>query len=884
MNRHCIAVAAAAVLAGALPAGAQERGAAGTSAAVHDHAAAPAARAIRITEPVRIDGIFDDAIWQASPAITGFTQLVPNEGAPMSERTEIRFAFSDNALYIAARMYDSHPVTTRLGRRDGSMAASDWLTFIIDSYHDHRTAFGFEVNPSGVRRDQTRAEGRGEDDSWDPVWEVATTIDGEGWTAEIRIPFSQLRFNPAEVQTWGLQVERQIARTREFGVFSFTPTSQPAGIPRFGHLEGLRDLRTGKRLEVLPYSVLRGESVDRRGNPFRENRDARAALGADLKYRLTPDLTLDVTVNPDFGQVEVDPAQVNLSAIETHFQEKRPFFVEGSEIFNFGAGGGNNVFYSRRIGRAPQLLPGTERRDAADVARILSAAKLSGRNATGWSLGVLNALTGREEVRFLDGQGTEQFATAEPLTNYFVGRLRRDLRGGQSMVGGMLTTIHRQLDTDAARNVLRSAAYTGGVDFRHEWANRTWALNGFVSGSHVLGSRNAMLLAQQSPWRYFQRPDAPHLDVDSARTSLTGVSGQAQLQYRRGRHWRYAILAGTTTPGYEVNDIGFQYRADRVDGQASITYVEPRPGARLRSWQVNGTGRVERNYDGAVIMNRLAVNAAGQALNYWNGSVSLSHNGSALDDRLTRGGPSSRRPAQTQVNLNLSTDSRRPVSAGTGFGGAWDDAGGSGWGAGFGVTVRPAPSWSFGTGPMVNRTNSMAQYLGQRRDPTATDTYGARYLFSPLQQTSIAMETRLDVTFTPSLSLQVYAQPYVASADFGDPAELRAPGEYEFLVYGRDIGAVEPVTGGVRVYPQGRDGAAAPFVVPQRDFTLRSLRGNAVMRWEYRPGSTIFLAWQQNRSSMLPYGEFDLRRDADGVLFSRPDNVLVLKVNYWFNP
>ncbi|CAN5614617.1 hypothetical protein BH23GEM9_BH23GEM9_35470 [soil metagenome] len=852
--------------------------------AMDDHAAAPVAHAVHATESIRIDGVLDEAIWQSAEPVTGFTQIVPTEGAPAAERTEIRFAFSDNALYIGARLYDSQPVTTRLGRRDGSMTASDWLTVIIDSYHDHRTAFGFEVNPSGVRRDQTRAEGAGEDDSWDPVWEAATTIDEHGWTAEIRIPFSQLRFNPAADPVWGIQIERQIARNREFAVFSFTPTSRPGGIPRFGHLAGLRQLRPGNRLEVLPYSVMRGESVDRESNPFRSNEEFGAAVGADLKYRLTSDLTVDVTVNPDFGQVEVDPAQVNLSAIETFFQEKRPFFIEGSEIFNFGAGGGNNVFYSRRIGRSPQLLPGTQQRDVADAARIIGAGKLSGRSAAGWSVGVLNAVTGREQVLFRDAQGLDHTATAEPMSNYFVGRLRRDLRSGQSAFGGMLTMVHRDLDTDAARATLRSAAYTGGTDFRHEWANRTMVLSGFLSGSHVVGSREAIQLAQRSPWRYFQRPDAEHLEFDPERTSLSGLSTQVQLQYRRGRHWRYTLLGGTTTPQYEVNDIGFQFRADRVDAQATVTYVDPRPGSVLRSWQTSTLLRAERNYAGETIMNRISTSVNAQTLQYWNGSIILAYNGRALDDRLTRGGPSSERPPQVQINANFSSDARRRISTGGGFGYARNDAGGGGFGGGFGVTVRPTPGFALTTTPQFERGRSMAQFLGARPDPTATHTYGSRYLFSQLRQTTLSIETRMDVTFTPSLSLQVYAQPFISSADFGEPAELSAPGVYDFNVYGRDIGEVEPVEGGVRIYPQGRAGAAAPFALGDRDFTLRSLRGNAVLRWEYRPGSTIFLAWQQNRSGVVDSGVFDFARDRAGIFATRPDNVLVLKVNYWINP
>jgi hypothetical protein len=851
--------------------------------AAYDHSAAPVGHVVRLAEPVRVDGVLDEEVWRTAPAVTEFRQLVPVEGAPATERTEIRFAYDDHALYIGARMYDRHPVTTRLGRRDMTMSASDWLTIIFDSYHDHRTAFGFEVNPSGVRRDQTRTETR-EDDSWDPVWEAATTIDDEGWTAEIRIPFSQLRFNPAAEQVWGLQVERQVARNREFSVFSFTPTTEPGGIPRFGHLHGLRELRTGRRLEVLPYSVLRAESIDRRGNPFRENREVGASAGVDLKYRVTTDLTLDMTVNPDFGQVEVDPARVNLTAIETHFDERRPFFIEGAEIFNFGTGGGNSVFYSRRIGRAPQLLPPTQARDVADVARIMGAAKLTGRTAGGWSVGVLNALTGREEALFRDFDDLDQRATAEPLTNYFVGRLRRDLRAGQSVAGGMLTMVHRDLDSDVAHAELRTAAYTGGLDFRHEWAGRTWALNGFLSGSHVRGSADAIALAQRSPWRYFQRPDADHLDYDPGRTSLTGLSSQVQLTHRRGRHWRYSLLGGTTTPGYEVNDIGFQYRADRIDGQGSITYAEPRPGSLFRSWQTNATFRAERNYDRETIMNRASLEAFGQFLNYWNGFVMVGLNGRALDDRLTRGGPASERPSQLQLNTSLSSDSRRMVSAGGGVGYARNEAGGWGAGIAVGITVRPAPSWNFTIGPNFERGRSLAQYLGVRTDETATHTYGRRYLFAELEQSILGIETRLNVTVSPSLSLQVYAQPYIASADFGAPAELSAPRAYDFAVYGRDIGEVEAVQGGVRIWPQGRTGAAPSFVVPHRDFTLRSLRGNAVLRWEYRPGSTLFVAWQQERASVLDSGVFDLDRDRAALFNARPDNVLVLKVNYWLNP
>ena len=848
------------------------------------HASAPALAAVRATTPVRVDGRLDDEAWAAASPATQFTQLDPAEGKPGTEPTEVRVLYDDEALYVGARMRDSAPVTTRLGRRDMSMEASDWLTVILDSYHDHRTAYGFEINPSGVRRDQTRSESR-EDDSWDPVWEAQTTTDSAGWTAELRIPFSQLRFNPAAEQTWGIQVERQIARKGEFAVFSFTPRSQPGGIPRFGHLTGLSRLRTGKRLEVLPYSVMKAEHVDRGGNPFREDREYTPTAGVDLKYRVTSDLTLDATVNPDFGQVEVDPAEVNLSAIETRFQEKRPFFVEGSEIFNFGSGGGNSVFYSRRIGRAPQVpVPGSirQRADVPEVTNILGAAKLSGRTRSGWSVGVLNAVTRREEALYLQDSARATLPV-EPLSNYFVGRLRRDFRRGQTVVGGMLTSVNRDLDGDLLRGALHQGAYTGGMDFKHEWAQRTWSLTGFLSGSYVGGGRQALLATQLAPWRYFQRPDQDEVRLDSTRTSLVGIASELQLSLRRGRHWRPTLAVGTITPGYEVNDLGYQYRANRIDVSGNVSYSENRPGSLFRRWTLSSSARGEWNYDGDHIINRFTVGGFGQLLNYWNGNANLSFQLPSWDDRLTRGGPLARRPGNASVFARAASDDRKRVAGESGTYFQRDDEGGWIWNLYGDLLLKPAANWNLSIGPSLNRSHSGAQYLGARPDALATSTYRTRYLFAELDQTTLALETRLNVTFTPGLSLQVYAQPFLASADFGDPAELAAPRSYDFRVYGRDLGTVEAARGGYTVRPQGQGGPG--FFVPNRDFNLRSLRGNAVLRWEYRPGSTLYVAWQQNRSDFAPYlGDFRFGRDRDALFNAQPDNVFVVKASYWVNP
>ncbi|HEU4884115.1 MAG TPA: DUF5916 domain-containing protein, partial [Longimicrobium sp.] len=541
------------LLACAAPAAAQQPAAAPRTPAPEP----PQAVATRTTQPIHIDGLLNDAAWAAATPITEFRQLDPQEGQPATERTEVRVMYDDGALYVGARLYDRQPVRSRLGRRDMGMSASDWLTVILDSNHDHRTAVGFEVNPAGVRRDQSRAQDGSEDNSWDPVWEAETSVSDSGWVAEIRIPFSQLRFSAAPVQTWGMQVERQIARNQEFSVWSFTPRDQPGGIPRFGHLAGLERIPTGKRLEVLPYAVTRAENVERGANPFREDREYGMDVGVDLKYRLSSNMTLDATVNPDFGQVEVDPAVVNLTAFETQFEERRPFFVEGSEIFRFGGDGTNLAFYSRRIGRPPTLVPNVDAVDVPSTTRILGAMKLSGRTQGGWSIGVLDAVTRREEARFrLPGDTENQSLTAEPLTNFFVGRARRETRAGQTAIGGFVGAVNRDLDTDALNASLRSAAFSGGVDIFHQWAERNWTLTGFLAGSHVRGDQGAIISTQRLPYHYFARPDADHLQLDTSLTSLSGFAGAVRVARQMGRHWNVNGRLNTISPGYEVSDLG----------------------------------------------------------------------------------------------------------------------------------------------------------------------------------------------------------------------------------------------------------------------------------------------------------------------------------------
>ena len=815
-------------------------------------------RAARTTAPIELDGKLNESAWASAPVTDSFTQIDPDEGKPASQRTEVRVLYDDTFLYVGARLHDAGRITGRLGRRDMDFGDSDWFGVMLDSYLDHRTAFGFDVNPAGVRHDEIKTINT-DDYSWDPVWEAATTIDSAGWTAEYRIPFSQLRYSNAREQMWGVQFERIIGRNREYAVSTFIPKSIQGGVPEYGHLVGIEDIRAGKRIEVLPYTVQRASYVDPGANPYRDKPDLGTEVGLDVLYRLSSNLTVNAAFNPDFGQVEVDPAVVNLGVYETFFEEKRPFFIEGSEIFGFGAAGtsGGQIFYSRRIGRAPTLSPPPGPNDMPTATTILGAAKLSGK-VGGWSLGVLEAVTAEEEARVQTAAGaTDRFAV-EPLANYFVGRARREWRGGQTYFGAILTAVNRDLTSDPQRALLHRGAYASGVDFRHEFARRGWALNGDVELSRVEGSTSAMIATQRLSRHYFQRPDADHLEVDSSATSLNGYSANLRVTKIGGTHWRGFVGSAFTSPNYEVNDLGFAVRTDRRDFAASLTYLENRPGSVWRRWQVNAQGRAERNYDWQSIQNFIGLNTFAQTLGYWGISANVTHFLKSYDDRLTRGGPLAVRPRRWSGELSVSSDGRKPVTV-NGYGGGQDvEFGGWEYFVGANLGLKTSSRWNLTAGPSFSRLYTPAQFVQSVADPSYTATFGRRYVFAPLRQTSVGFETRFNFTFSPTLSLETYAQPLLSSADYGDATQFVAPKTYEFTPYSGEV--------------------------PNLDFNLRSLRGNAVLRWEWREGSTLYVAWQQQRSDFAPYGDFDFGRDRRALFATRPDNIFLIKMNYWLNP
>jgi hypothetical protein len=872
------------------------------------------ARAFRLEGKIRLDGILDEGAWALAEPATAFTQLDPFEGEGGSEETRVFILYDDEALYVGAILSDRSPVSTRLGRRDGWMMDTDWLTISLDSYNDHRTGFKFQVNPSGVRGDEALSAGqdRHGDSSWDPVWETATQVTDQGWTAELRIPLSQLRFRNAEEQLWGIQITRDIARNREKQLFSFTPKDEASGIARYGHLEGIHDLQRPRGLELLPYVQSRAEFMPVHQdedvafeNPYRDGSDFFYGAGLDLKYRLSSNLTLAATVNPDFGQVEVDPAVVNLTAFETRFEEKRPFFVEGAGIFSFGEGGGGGpgggggrrmfggggppgggptqLLYSRRIGDAP---PGDTPSEAVydklpDATTIIGAAKLTGQTAGGWSLGLLEAVTGREMAEFTDESGRAGEAEVAPRTNYLVARLRKDFRQGRSAIGGIATAVNRDLSDEVLASDLRSSAYTGGMDFFHEWADRTWSLTGQFAGSRIAGRPEVIEDAQSSSARYFQRPDAHHIELDPDATSLTGYTGSLELTKQAGLHWRGGVELNATSPGFEVNDLGFQRDADRREAEFRLGYQENRPGERFRRWDVSARPSFAWNFNGDRLDTSLQLRSSFTFLNYWSIRPSYGRSFESMDDRLTRGGPLAKKPAGHQVSFNLNSDFSKPYTAMASFRREWDAAGGKESSYSLNLGIKPAGTWELSLGPRISFNSSVAQYVDDIQDPVAAETFGARYVFAELEQTTLSMETRLNVTFTPDLSLELFAQPFIASGDYGTLKELRSPGTFEFDRYGIDVGEVLTDEDGDHVVDPDGGGPAESFTIGNKDFNRTSLRGTGVLRWEWRPGSTLFLVWQQSRSKREDYGDFDLGRDAGNLFEGEAQNIFMIKATYW---
>ena len=658
------------------------------------------------------------------------------------------------------------------------------------------------------------------------------------------------------------------------------PRNEEGFVSRFAHLQGIEEIEPSRSFELIPYLSSQATSraeVDP-NDPFTDDGELAWDLGLDLRYGLTSNLTLSAAINPDFGQVEVDPARINLTAFELFFPEKRPFFVEGSNLFEF-ATSGPSLFYSRRIGRAPQAEPAgpVDFVDLPDQTTILGAAKITGKTRGGWSIALLDALTD-EERAFFTIAGEREVQVVEPMTNYLVGRIAKDF-GANARLGGIVTGVER--DTGEGTNLLRESAWTGGIDGYRYFGDKDYLVEFSLFGSHVEGSERAIELTQRSSARYYQRPDAGHVELDPDRTSLDGWGGRFHFGKMTG-NWRYGLVAHSTSPGFESNDLGFMPTADRAWIFLSGGWVDPEPGTVLRERSIDLRKVDQWNHDGDRLTDRIALDASAMFLNYWRTRLFIRRDSSALDDRSTRGGPLIRTPDDVYGEISIASDRRRDVYTRLEYGHGEDDLGGEFDKIELGTRVRAASNVEISFEPVFQKRRDALQYVRTVPDPTATATFGARYVFAEIERRTLNLATRIDWSFTPNLSLQLFLQPFVATGDYVSFKELITPSTLDYAVYGDEAGTimVDEEDDFYTVDPDG-SGPADPFTFRNPDFNFRSLRGNAVLRWEFRPGSALYLAWTESRDDRLALGDFDPDRDLSALADIPADDVFLLKVSYW---
>ena len=857
--------------------------------------AAPARRAYEATRArvaPKVDGRIDDAAWLDGAWTGDFVQREPKEGVPPTARTEFKVLYDDEALYFAFRAFDDPDrLSSLLSRRD--RFPGDWVEVNIDSYADRRTGFSFTLSLSGTRGDELISQdGNRWDPNWDPVWEGATATDAEGWTAEMRIPLSQIRFSGAEEQTWGLQVQRRIFRQEERSTWQVIPKSSSGWVSNFGELRGIRGLKPRARRELLPYVVAKGERFEAEpGNPFRDGASAGTSLGLDGKLGLTSNLTADFTLNPDFGQVEADPSEVNLTAFETFFEEKRPFFIEGSDIFEVPLSNvipgshftRDRMFYSRRIGVAPPHSPEVgdgEFARAPANSSILGAVKLTGKTAGGLSVGVLESVTAREQAE-IDSLGRRRHETTAPLANYFVGRAQQDLRDGDAFVGLIVTSVDRRID-DRHLDFLPAHAVAAGADFSHYFGGRAWRLEANAAVSHLRGSAVAIADAQTSSARYFQRPDNDHADYDPARTSLGGHGGSVRVR-RTGENANLSFQTGAAwrSPGFEINDLGFMSRADELNQFGWVGYQFRNPFAIFRRVELNANEWLDWDFGGAPL--RRAVNTNGHAhfQNNWRFGFSVTRDGERVSNTELRGGPSTLLPGKWSHDLYVHSDQRRRLYVGTGaFGTAGDEGSSRSRTVWLDLTWRPTNALTLTLSPNLSRNEPEMQYVD-----TVAFAGGQRYLFGRLDQDTKALTVRLDFAITPNLTVQYYGAPFASRGRYSELKRVADPRAAEYRSRFRvfEAGRVTETPGRIALDEDG-DGTS-DYAIDDPDFDVRELNSTLVARWEYRPGSLVYLVWSQARDDDA------LREGGPGLAFTRglgqafdapAHHVFLVKFSKWF--
>jgi hypothetical protein len=844
-----------------------------------------------ITVPPVIDGVLNDESWKAVEWAIDFIENEPDENTAPSEQTQFKIVYDEKNIYVGVRAFDTAPdsIVRRMSRRDGFVG--DRVSFVLDSYHDLRTAFIFTVSAAGVKGDEVATDNGNEmDESWNPVWYTKTAIDDKGWTAEMKIPFSQLRFGKTKDQIWGLNFARTFFRNEEMSVWNRIPIDAAGFVSESGLLLGLKDLIPQKQIEIQPYIVGQAESFEKEiGNPFKTGRDSKIIAGLDGKIGITNDMTLDFTINPDFGQVEADPSEISLDGFQIFFDEQRPFFVENKNIFDYkitnsqagGPFGRDNLFYSRRIGRQPQISPDTESNEyvnAPENTTILGAAKFSGKTKKGLSIGVLEALTQKEFVE-IDNNGERRDEVVEPLTNYFLTRIQKDFNRNNTFIGGIITATNRNLK-GTGLNILNKAALTGGLDFKHQWKNRKYYVAGNIITSKISGSKEAILDAQLGHRRYFQRVDADHVEVDSTRTSLSGHGGNLQFGRAGGKNFNFEGGITWRSPELELNDMGFQRNADDATHYTWIGYKALKPFSIFRSLRVNYNHWTAINFGGDHTYLGFNTNTNAEFKNFWRTSFGFNYSPVDYSDSDLRGGPQLRLPDSFNSWVTVGTDQRKKLQFSfrtmhnTGQHNSFEFHD-------YGMRIKYVPFDAFNIS--VDASYSMNDQELQYVDNI--DFNGTtRYLNASMEQDTYAMSIRFNYTIRPNLTIQYYGQPFISRGRYMNFKYITDSKAAEFIDRFQNISASQiSYNADNEIYNVDENtDSTTDYSFENPDFSVIEFRSNLVARWEYIPGSEIYLVWSQGISKNGNPNDKLLPSLNDNIFGQTAHNIFLIKATYRF--
>jgi hypothetical protein len=842
---------------------------------------------VRSAAPV-IDGNLNDEEWLYLDWINNFVQREPYEGKEPSQETGFKILYDNDNIYVAIWSYDTYPdsIERRLTRKDE--IEGDQVSIQFDSYFDQRTAFVFMISASGVKADAIISnDGENQDFTWDPIWYAKTSIDADGWNAEMRIPLSQLRFDKENNQVWGLQVIRFLFRKEEVSVWQPVPRDASGWVHQFGELDGISGISPKKQIEVAPYIVASTERFDKEeGNPFATGKLNRFNAGVDGKIGITNNMIIDFTLNPDFGQVEADPSQVNLTAYEVFFEEKRPFFIEGKNIFNspllFYSGdyvAPENLFYSRRIGRNPQSNPVLEEDEYSDIpssTSIIGAAKLTGKSKGGLSFGILESVTAEEKAE-IDNEGDRHFETVEPLTNYSIARVQQDFNKGNTLLGGVFTATNRQIN-DSALYFLHNSAYSGGLDFRHSWKERTYSIMAKTYFSQVNGSHESMIRTQESSARYFQRPDNDYAKLDSNRTSLSGFGGTFGIGKFANGHLRYSANLSWKSPGIELNDIGFISDADQINQSLWVGYFLWDPFSIFREMDMGLSQWAVFDFGGNLNYKGLNFNFNTRFRNYWslNSGVNLALGG--LSNNALRGGPSMLIPANLISYLRIQSDERKKLNYELNVDQNWsDEKSNRTQGYGLELSYRPFDALSTSLYANFNLSERDLQYI-----TTINHEQGNRYIFGAIRQNTLIMSLRLNLSITPNLTLQYWGQPFISVGKYRGFKKITNPHAEQYPDRFRTFTSEEIAFNDTSLMYNITDEDGLNYSFYNPDFNFKEFKSNLVIRWEFVPGSTLYIVWSQGRSGYHPDGVFDIKQEINDLLEARPYDIFLIKISYRF--